>query len=235
MQCNSKLCYIFIFLRQYSKIIYFISEIVTVTGLLGLYYVTMSSINKTNCGRRKGLTEPRRKVKCPVSECEYTGRIDNTKAHLRSLIVWSNRYEGEAAEQDETSYSIASKESKKHTLWFRRYGFTKTKWPQFQSDSEMQFKRISAFFGNSISNNNNQRGDEATPVLTPENPLCVCATTDHECQICREKVCNFCSVGKEDDEKKRFHRRCLQRKENLSTNAPISISSEIYPWTQYRI
>ena len=98
MQCNSKLCYIFIFLRQYSKIIYFISEIVTVTGLLGLYYVTMSSINKTNCGRRKGLTEPRRKVKCPVSECEYTGRIDNTKAHLRSLIVWSNRYEGEAAE-----------------------------------------------------------------------------------------------------------------------------------------
>ena len=125
MQCNSKLCYIFIFLRQYSKIIYFISEIVTVTGLLGLYYVTMSSINKTNCGRRKGLTEPRRKVKCPVSECEYTGRIDNTKAHLRSLIVWSNRYEGEAAEQDETSYSIASKESKKHTLWFRRYGFTK--------------------------------------------------------------------------------------------------------------
>ena len=104
MQCNSKLCYIFIFLRQYSKIIYFISEIVTVTGLLGLYYVTMSSINKTNCGRRKGLTEPRRKVKCPVSECEYTGRIDNTKAHLRSLIVWSNRYEGEAAEQDETRY-----------------------------------------------------------------------------------------------------------------------------------
>ena len=84
MQCNSKLCYIFIFLRQYSKIIYFISEIVTVTGLLGLYYVTMSSINKTNCGRRKGLTEPRRKVKCPVSECEYTGRIDNAKAHLRS-------------------------------------------------------------------------------------------------------------------------------------------------------
>ena len=36
----------------------------------------------------------------------------------------------------------------------------------------MQFKRISAFFGNSSSNNNNQRGDEATPVLTPENPLC---------------------------------------------------------------
>ena len=133
MQCNSKLCYIFIFLRQYSKIIYFISEIVTVTGLLGLYYVTMSSINKTNCGRRKGLTEPRRKVKCPVSECEYTGRIDNTKAHLRSLIVWSNRYEGEAAEQDETSYSIASKESKKHTSWFRRYGFTKTKQSIFSS------------------------------------------------------------------------------------------------------
>ena len=34
--------------------------------------------------------------------------------------------------------------------WFRRYGFTKTKWPQFQSDSEkMKFKSISTFFGNS--------------------------------------------------------------------------------------
>ena len=147
MQCNSKLCYIFIFLWQYSKIIYFISE--TVTGLLGLYYVTMSSINKTNCGRRKGLADPRRRVKCPVSECEYTGRIDNAKAHLRSLIVWSNKYEGEAAEQDETSYTMASKESKKHTSWFRRYGFTKLKWPQFHSDSEKkQFNSISAFFGN---------------------------------------------------------------------------------------
>ena len=110
----------------------------------------MSSINRTNCGRRKGLAEPRRRVKCPVSECEFTGRIDNAKAHLRSLIVWSNKYEGEAAEQDETSYSMASKESKKHTSWFRRYGFTKTKWPPFQSDSEkMKFKSISTFFGNS--------------------------------------------------------------------------------------
>ena len=122
MQCNSKLCYIFIFLRQYSKIIYFISEIVTVTGLLGLYYVTMSSINKTNCGRRKGLADPRRRVKCPVSECEFTGRIDNAKAHLRSLIVWSNKYEGEAAEQDETSYSMASKESKKQTACYAGKG-----------------------------------------------------------------------------------------------------------------
>ena len=67
----------------------------------------MSSINKTNCGRRKG--GPRRKVKCPVSECEYTGRIDNAKAHLRSLIVWSIKHEGEAAKQDETSYTTASK------------------------------------------------------------------------------------------------------------------------------
>ena len=76
------------------------------------------------------MAEPRRRVKCPVSECEYTGRIDNAKAHLRSLIVWSNKYEGEAAEQDETSYSMASKESKKHTSWFRRNGFTKTIYPR---------------------------------------------------------------------------------------------------------
>ena len=129
------------------------------------------------------MADPRRRVICPVSECEYTGRIDNAKAHLRSLIVWSNRYEGEAAEQDETSYSMASKESKKHTSWFRRYGFTETKWPQFQSDSEkMKFKSISTFFGNSSTNNNNQRGDEATPVLAPGNPICVCASTDHVCQ-----------------------------------------------------
>ena len=68
-------------MRQYSKIIYFISEIVTVTGFLGFYYVTMSSINKTNWGRRKGLADPRRRVKCPVGECDFTGRIDNAKAH----------------------------------------------------------------------------------------------------------------------------------------------------------
>ena len=58
------------------------------------------------------MADPRRRVKCPVSECEYTGRIDNAKAHLRSLIVWSIKHEGEAAEQDETSYTMASKESK---------------------------------------------------------------------------------------------------------------------------
>ena len=80
----------------------------------------MSSIIRTNCGRRKGLADPRRRVNCPVSECEFTGRIDNAKAHLRSLIVWSNKHEGEAAGQDETSYKMASKESKKHTSWFRR-------------------------------------------------------------------------------------------------------------------
>ena len=57
-----------------------------------------------NCGRRKGLSDPRRRVKCPVSECEFTGRIDNAKAHLRSFIVWSIKHEGEAAEQDETRY-----------------------------------------------------------------------------------------------------------------------------------
>ena len=32
----------------------------------------------------------------------------------------------------------------------------------------MQFKCISTFFGNSNSNNNNQRGDEATPPISNE-------------------------------------------------------------------
>ena len=63
----------------------------------------MSSHNKRYCGRRKALADPRREVKCPVSECEYNGRTDNAKVHLRGLIVWSVKNEGEAAEEDETS------------------------------------------------------------------------------------------------------------------------------------
>ena len=59
--------------------------------------------------------------------------------------------------------NMASKESKRYTSCFRRYGFTKLKWPLFHSDSEKkQFNSISTFFGNlsSNSNNNNQRGDK---------------------------------------------------------------------------
>ena len=65
--------------------------------------------------------------------------------------------------KDETSYKMASKESKIHTSWFRRYGFTNLQWPLFHSDSEKkQFNSSSTFFGNlsSNSNNNNQCGDE---------------------------------------------------------------------------
>ena len=57
----------------------------------------MSSYNKSNCGRRKALADQKRSVNCPVSECEFTGRIDNAKVHLRHLIVWSKKNEGEAA------------------------------------------------------------------------------------------------------------------------------------------
>ena len=96
----------------------------------------MSSHNKANCGRRKALADPRRQVKCPVSESEFTGRIDNARVHLRHLIVWSSKNEGEAAGEDEMCYKVASKASKKHTSWFRRYGFTKAKWPEFHSESE---------------------------------------------------------------------------------------------------
>ena len=92
----------------------------------------MSSHNKRYCGRRKALADPRREVKCPVSECEYNGRIDKTKVHLRGLIVWSVKNEGEAAEEDEKSYKMASNKSKKHTSWFKRYWFTKTKYRQYK-------------------------------------------------------------------------------------------------------
>ena len=40
-------------------------------------------------GRRKSLLDPRRHVKCPVSECEYSGRKDHVKRHFSKLIVWS--------------------------------------------------------------------------------------------------------------------------------------------------
>ena len=33
-------------------------------------------------GRKKSLLDPRRHVKCPVSECEYSGRTDHAKRHL---------------------------------------------------------------------------------------------------------------------------------------------------------
>ena len=55
------------------------------------------------------LAGPRRQVKCPVSECEFTGRIDNARVHLRHLIVWSSKNEGEAAGEDEMCYKVASK------------------------------------------------------------------------------------------------------------------------------
>ena len=58
------------------------------------------------------MADPRRQVKCPVSECEFTGRIDNARVHLRHLIVWSSKNEGEAAGEDEICYKVASKVSK---------------------------------------------------------------------------------------------------------------------------
>ena len=37
------------------------------------------------------MADPRRRVKCPVGECDFTGRIDNAKAHL-SIIKYSIKY-----------------------------------------------------------------------------------------------------------------------------------------------
>ena len=45
-------------------------------------------------GRKKSLLDPRRHVKCPVSECEYSGRKDHVKRHFSKLIVWSKTYVG---------------------------------------------------------------------------------------------------------------------------------------------
>ena len=56
-------------------------------------------------GRKKSLLDPRRHVKCPVSECKYSGRTDHVKRHFRNLIVWSKTYEGEAAEESENGSS----------------------------------------------------------------------------------------------------------------------------------
>ena len=55
-------------------------------------------------GRKKSLLDPRRHVKCPVSECKYSGRTDHVKRHFRNLIVWSKTYEGEAAEESENEF-----------------------------------------------------------------------------------------------------------------------------------
>ena len=45
-------------------------------------------------GRKKFLLDLRRHVKCPVSECEYSGRTDHVKRHFSKLIVWSKTYVG---------------------------------------------------------------------------------------------------------------------------------------------
>ena len=59
----------------------------------------MSSHNKRYCGRRKALADPRKEVKCPVSECEFTGRIDNTRVHLRHLIFMKTFVETQASHE----------------------------------------------------------------------------------------------------------------------------------------
>ena len=62
-------------------------------------------------GRKKSLLDPRRHVKCPVSECKYSGRTDHVKRHFRNLIVWSKTYEGEAAEESENVFISAPRDS----------------------------------------------------------------------------------------------------------------------------
>ena len=55
-------------------------------------------------GRKKSLLDPRRHVKCPVSECKYSGRTDHVKRHFRNLIVWSKTYEAPRIYTGKTSF-----------------------------------------------------------------------------------------------------------------------------------
>ena len=57
-------------------------------------------------GRKKSLLDPRRHVKCPVSECIFSRRIDHVKKHFNKLIVWSKTYEGEELEIEFISPSM---------------------------------------------------------------------------------------------------------------------------------
>ena len=48
-------------------------------------------------------------------------------------------------------------------------------------------------------------------ILPPLSTSCpTCQTTEHPCQICRRRVCNFCSDEFCGDELKRVHRSCVQ-------------------------
>ena len=112
-------------------------------------------------GRKKSLLDPRRHVKCPVSECKYSGRTDHVKRHFRNLIVWSKTYEGEAAEESENVFISAPRDSKQHTKWCRRNGFTKTKMPYFHS-KEQPMSSVLNFFSQSSMNNNERPGSAET-------------------------------------------------------------------------
>ena len=103
-------------------------------------------------GRKKSLLDPRRHVKCPVSECKYSGRADHVKRHFRNLIVWSKTYEGEAAEESENEFISAPRDTKQHTKWCSRNGFTKTKMPFFHS-KEKPLSSVLNFFSQSSMNN----------------------------------------------------------------------------------
>ena len=85
-------------------------------------------------------------MKCPVGECEYSGRTDHVKRHFSKLIVWSKTYEGDAAEESEIEFISAPRDTKQHTKWCRSNGFTKTIMPYFHS-------KVSNFFSQSSMNN----------------------------------------------------------------------------------
>ena len=112
-------------------------------------------------GRKKSVVDPRRTVNCPVSECNLSGRIDYVKWHFKRLIVWSKTYEGEAAEESENEFISAPRDTKQHTKWCRRNGFTKTKMPFFHS-KEKPLSSVLNFFSQSSMNNNERPGSAET-------------------------------------------------------------------------
>ena len=49
-----------------------------------------------------------------------------------------------------------------------------------------------------------------TQVQTKAADCPLCQKTWHHCQVCGEKVCNFCSIGDQTNEIRRYHPKCLQ-------------------------
>ena len=55
-----------------------------------------------------------------------------------------------------------------------------------------------------------QQNLEVNDALDALNPCELCRTTEHYCKKCKKKVCNFCSVGDQENDLVRTHISCLE-------------------------